>query len=173
MIKIATRIVTPSTQSTGGLPAGWVTPKSWKRLRASDTAAQIDNKICSRQQLGLRVRMNMRSIWTYQDFVLCPLFYVVSKPVSVSQLKDGDSHLTRCIVFLKKLTTKEGCKLTLDVVSTLVWVGEGSGLVMSEWGECSGLSLKLKLLTVSCLVYKLLPMLNTVPVLPFCYVHTC
>ena len=167
MIKIATRIVTPSTQSTRGSPAGWVALKSWKRLRASNTAAQIDNKTCGRQQSGLRVRMNMISIWTYQDFVLCPLFHVVSKPVSVSQQKDDDGRLMRCIVFLKKLATEEGCKSTLDVVSTWVWVGEGSGLVMSKWGECSGLSLKLKLSTVSCLMYKPLPTLNTVPVLPF------
>ena len=62
MIKIATRIVTPSTQSTRGSPAGWVALKSWKRLRASNTAAQIDNKTCGRQQSGLRVRMNMISI---------------------------------------------------------------------------------------------------------------
>src|SRR5882762_3108167 len=55
-MKIATMIATPSTQSTGGCPAGRGVPKSWKRLRARETTAAIDNRTCSKSTINARAR---------------------------------------------------------------------------------------------------------------------
>ena len=46
-MKIATIIATPSTQSTGGSPAGRGVPKSWKNPNARETIAAMDRSTCT------------------------------------------------------------------------------------------------------------------------------
>lgn len=43
-MRIATMMATPSTQSTGGSPAGLVVPKSWNKPKASETTAAIESR---------------------------------------------------------------------------------------------------------------------------------
>jgi hypothetical protein len=64
-------MATPSTQSTGGSPAGRGVPKSWKKPRANDTIAAIDSNTYARQVRKSHVSGHAgNKSCTYENFVL-------------------------------------------------------------------------------------------------------
>jgi hypothetical protein len=114
----------------GGLNKGGERRPTGRRELSVNSEGRVSTEVGDPFSAGRAISAPLHLTSALSPF--CPSFRVVSEPVSVSRLGDGDGRLMRCIILLMKLVTDEGREPVSDVVCRWGRVGKGSVLVTPE-----------------------------------------